>query len=722
MDGLKRKAEVQALRVKRIDVNGSAAPEGAPPMDDRYINRELSWLAFNRRVLAQADSARTPEMERLRFLAITASNLDEFFMIRYASLRVRALGAGKWKDPSGLTAAEQMRLVGEDAGRFMDEQMQVFAARGLPVLRAVGLHPLPADALTEPQKTWAGGYFSRFILPRLKAQPLKEEQHAVGIAGRALHMALFIEGKKGLSLASVCLPPDLKRVCPLPRALGDGMLLLEDIIALFARQLMPEAQLLGCYPFRVTRDEDFTIEDDDTAHDLLLETRESLKRRKTGDIVRLEVGDDMPDACVQKLLGALRMEGGQAYAVQGPIDLVFLQREIVSQKDLDAPRYPAFQSQTPWPDGEEKVSVLHRMRAGDIFLHHPYNSFDTVLQFVREAAADPRVLAIKQTLYRVSGNSPVIRTLCEAAEAGKHVTVLLELKARFDEENNMRWGEVLKHAGCEVIYGLPRLKTHSKITLVVRRERHGLRRYLHLGTGNYNDETARLYTDMGLLTCDPMLGEDAQSFFNMITGFSQEPSMRKLVYAPHMLRGELTEMINTEADNARAGKPSGIFAKMNSLVDPGIIQSLYDASEAGVPVRLIVRGICCLRPGVTPFSETIQVRSLIGRFLEHSRAFCFENGGAPRVFLSSADWMPRNLDRRVELMFPVEDESARERIRAALDLQWSDTVGCWEMRADAAYARITGDTPIDAQSALAFSEKPKEKKGTSKTEMQDSQK
>ena len=648
-----------------------------------YCNRELSWLGFNRRVLAKASEAAVPPLERIKFLAITATNLDEFFMVRYASLR--EIAGGVWRDPAGLTAAEQVRLIGEDVERFVAEQAAVYRDQAVPVLKEIGLFPVPAAALTPSQAKWATETFRREIKPRIALWgPGKPP-----VSGRRLHVGLLLAEKKAVAIYSV--PAEVPRTWPLPKALGDGMLLAEEMIVLGMQELSPAAR--ACVPFRITRDEDFTAEDGD---DLLLETQESLKRRKTGDIVRLEVAEGAPKGFVKKLTAALGARGHRTYVLPAPLDLGFLLREVYGVAGRDALRYPPFTPRPVFAD-DMQGSVFAALRKQDIFLHHPYDSFDAVLRFVRAAAVDSRVLAIKQTLYRIGGHSPVVRALCEAAEAGKQVTVLLELKARFDEENNMRWGEVLKRAGCEVLYGVPKLKTHSKITLVVRREKMGIRRYLHLGTGNYNDVTARLYTDMGLLTADEALGEDAQSFFNMITGFSKEPAMRKLIYAPHTLRPSLMALIEAEKEHARAGRPSGITAKMNSLVDPGIIEALYGAGGAGVPIKLIVRGACCLLPSAPGSGGMIEVRSIVGRFLEHSRAFCFENGGEPRVFLSSADWMPRNLNRRVELMFPVEDPVAKAQIIDVLSVQWRDTVGSFAMRADGSYRRVYGDVAVDAQ-------------------------
>ena len=675
---------------------------GDPALTPIYINRELSWLSFNRRVLQEAANPDNPPLEQLKFLSISASNLDEFFMVRFASLRASALAGNKTPDPCGLSPHEQLQLIAMDAQSFAAEQATVFHEHILPALAQAGLSLLSMREASAAQARWAEQCFAREILPKLSLTICEKSKPLPSIRSRLLHMGLFLLGEKKDEpiFATTPLPPSLPRTFRIPAALGEGILLLEDIVTAFAGQLAPGRRVTECWPYRVTRDADFTVPEDAHTDDLLIETKKSLSKRMTGDVVRLEVEASTPEDFVHVLRKLFSVPGNSVMTPRCPLNLTFLLKELYATEGLDALRYPSFKGHIPARLAEGKA-LFAALRAEDVFLHHPYDSFDAVLRFVRDAAADPRVLAIKQTLYRVSGNSPVIKALCDAAEAGKRVTVLLELKARFDEENNIRWGEVLERAGCDVIYGLPRVKTHSKITLVVRREGDGLKRYVHLGTGNYNDVTARLYTDMGLITADEALGVDAQAFFNMITGFSREPAMRKLIYAPKMLRSALAELIGRETANARAGLPSGITAKMNSLVDSKVIDLLYEASQAGVPIRLIVRGICSLRAGVPGLSENIAVHSIVGRFLEHSRAFRFENGGNPQIFLSSADWMPRNLNRRVELMFPVENPVARERIERVLDLQWRDTVKAWQMMPDGTYNRVPRAwDAVNAQEAL----------------------
>jgi len=675
-------------------------PEDTPVL---YTNRELSWLAFNRRVLAEAENSDNPPLERLKFLSISASNLDEFFMVRFASLRAQMLAGDDTPDPCGLTPGQQVRLMKEEAHRFMEEQARIYHGHILPVLSQVGLKPIAPREASDAQMSWAEQRFKRDILPKLTLSAPEKKQSLSSAAGRLLYMGIVLLGEKKDARIFVTTPihSSLPRAWRLPKALGEGIFLVEDIIAAFAGQLTPGSRVVGCWPYRLTRDADFTVPDNARGN-LLAETKKSLRKRVMGDVVRLEVDGDAPDAFVDTLCALFSIDPDCVFRIPAPVRLTFLLKELYGAKGFDALRYPPFAGRLPKAFDEGR-GLFAALREEDIFLHHPYVSFDAVLRFVREAAVDPRVLAIKQTLYRVSGNSPVIKALCDAAKAGKRVTVLLELKARFDEENNIRWGEVLSLAGCDVIYGLPRVKTHSKITLVVRREKDGLRRYVHLGTGNYNDVTAKLYTDMGILTADEALGRDAQAFFNMITGFSREPQMERLIYAPKMLRQALKELIQGETENARRGLPSGITAKMNSLVDQELIDLLYEASQAGVVIRLIVRGICCLRPGVKGLSDNIAVRSIVGRFLEHSRVFRFENGGAPRLFLASADWMPRNLNRRVELMFPIGRDAVAKRIENVLDLQWRDNVKAWELLASGAYRRVAraeGEKGVSAQEAL----------------------
>ena len=674
--------------------------QGLPSRDslNRFFNRELSWLRFNRRVLAEAANFENPALERLKYLSITASNLDEFFMVRFAYLRAQTLAGVKDTDPSGLTPQEQLVLVAQDAHRFMQEQLSVWETCVLPDISHAGLRPLLVESLDTRQLAWLERRLRKDIQPQLTLLAEDGQAGWPPVPGRQLLLALLLAGEKSKKpqLVLVLPSPALPRTWKPPKA--GGFVLLEQIVAHFAARLVPSRRVLGCWACRITRDADFTVSDAATG-DLLQEMEKSLRRRKTGDVVRLEVDARAPRPCIRRLMRAFCVPEEAVVLLDGPLNLTFLLKELYGTEGLDSLRYAPFTSRMP--ARLQGCPVMDAMQEGDIFLHHPYDSFGAVLRFVEEAAADPRVLSIKQTLYRVSGKSPVIRALCSAAEAGKRVTVLLEVKARFDEENNIRWGKLLEKAGCRVIYGVPSVKTHSKITLVARREGDGVRRYMHLGTGNYNDVTARQYTDMGLLTCDPVLGEDAAAFFNLITGFSRNPRMEKMVYAPKMLRSSLLSLIRTETENARAGLPCGISAKMNSLVDPEIIDVLYDASCAGVPVLLIVRGICCLRPGVPGLSQQIRVRSIVGRFLEHSRVFRFENGGDPRLYLSSADWMPRNLNRRLELMFPVEDAGARAQVEHVLDMQWKDEAKAWEMGPDGEYARVPrGAVALNAQEAL----------------------
>lgn len=684
--------------------------EDAPAVPIAYTNREMAWLAFNRRVMREADNPDNPLLERIFFLSITASNLDEFFMVRYASLRHKMLRGITTRDAAGLTPREQVRLIDRDARKLMEEQIDLLRHVLLPDMAREGMCIVPLRQLNAEQLRWVESSFRAEVLPCLTPFLWEGDAPFPQVAGRALQIGMLLRPtdsrdaqKRRPVLATLQVPAGMRRLWSLPRALGEGYVLIEEIIARFAAQLVPGYTVLDCCPYRVTRDADYTVGDDITKN-LVAETKKTVSKRKTGAIVRMEVDAGASGAFVRALCEALQVRTDTIYRIAGPLALTFLGSELYTQKKAHL-RYPPFSGRLPKALKTAR-SVFDVLRDGDIFLHHPYDSFDAVMRFVREAANDPRVLAINMTLYRVSSNSPVIRALCEAAEAGKRVTVLLELKARFDEENNIHWAEVLQRAGCEVLYGMPRLKTHSKIALIVRREEAGLARYMHLGTGNYNDVTARQYTDMGLLTCDEALGEDAQAFFNMITGFSKEPEMQRLIYAPRMLRVSLTALIEAEIAHAKAGRPCGITAKMNSLVDPGIIRLLYEAGAAGVPIRLITRGVCCLRAGVPGLSETIEVRSIIGRFLEHSRVFCFENGGQRRVYLSSADWMPRNLNRRIELMFPILDEDVQRQVCHVLDVQWRDNVKSWVMLPDGRYERVAREGKLVNAQEMLFSDGP----------------
>lgn len=696
------------------------------PKED-FFNRELSWLEFNQRVLDQAraeseDAARRhPVFERMKFLSITSSNLDEFFMVRVASLNDQYQAGYNRPDPSGLTPRMQLDAISRRAHDMVSDMYRVFRQQILPELRKSGIRLLADGQLTDGQRAYLDDYFEQQVYPVLTPMAVDSSRPFPLILSKSLNLGVLLEDEEypdEPSFATVQVPSVLDRVVYLPRGEGDGgvmAMLLEQVISRNVARLFPGRKVICCYPYRVTRNADMTI-DEEGAEDLLQEIEKSLKQRKWGAVIRLEIDHRADKRLLDTLTDALEVDPGFVFSIHGPLNLDFLMKSLYK---LDYPqlkyapysprRLDRAQSLKPAPGftpiepgaaaaHTEPATMFDRIAAGDVLLFHPYDSFEPVIDFIREAARDPNVLAIKQTLYRVSGDSPIVAALMEAAENGKQVTALLEVKARFDEENNIHWGKRLEQAGAHVIYGLVGLKTHSKITLIVRREGGRIRRYVHLGTGNYNDVTANIYTDHGLMTCRPDIGEDASAFFNMLTGYSEQTALKKLIAAPHMLRDRMTALIRRETEAARAGQRAGIFMKMNSLVDERIIAALYEASCAGVRVRLIVRGICCLVPGVPGVSDNICVRSIVGRYLEHSRAFIFRNGGDEEVYLASADMMPRNLNRRVELMFPVEDPALRLRIKKLLRAQWRDNVQARELAPDGRYYPVSGGkSPFSSQ-------------------------
>ena len=633
-----------------------------------FINRELSWLDFNTRVLEEAYEKDNPVLERCKFLGITASNLDEFFMVRVAGVREQVRSGYKEPDAAGLTPAEQLRLLSEKIHAFTEKQYNCLHRSLIPLLRQHDIFLLREEELDERQKEFVDAYFEDVLFPVLTPLAVDRSRPFPMLLNKSLNLAVRLEREGETAFAVVQVPSILPRLVELPCEQGRSFLPLESILIRHLEDLFELHRIQAAAAFRVTRNGDLAI--DEEAEDLLIEIQESIKKRKRGRPVRLELTRHCDPELREFLVDMLRVEEPDIYEETGPLDLTFCFRLSSLDDSLRlAPIEPV-----PAADFAGWDDPFAAIRERDCFVHHPYESFDAVVNFVRAAAEDPDVLAIKQTLYRVSGNSPIIAALIRAAENGKQVTVLVELKARFDEENNIHWALKLEEAGCHVVYGLAGLKTHCKILLVVRREEDGLRRYVHLGTGNYNDSTARQYTDMGMFTCRESFGADASSLFNVLTGYSRPPRYNRLVAAPDRLRSFFYERIDQEMENVRRGLPAGIFAKVNSLADPAMVVKLYEASEAGVPITLVVRGICCLTPGVPGVSENITVLSLVGQLLEHSRIFRFENGGNPKLYLGSADWMPRNLDRRVELVFPVEDERIRERVEEVIRLTTEDTV------------------------------------------------
>ena len=654
-----------------------------------FINRELSWLEFDARVLGEAEDVLNPLFERLKFLSITASNLDEFFMVRVASLKDMVNAGYTKKDIAGMTAAEQLAALDERTHAFVKRQYKIYNDELVPALAREGFHIIGShEELTHEQEIFVDKYFHEDVYPVLTPMAVDSSRPFPLIRNKTLNIAALLKkknGDDGTEFATVQVPSVLPRFVRLPGE-QDTIILLEEIIERNIDKLFLNYDILCAYPYRIMRNADLSIDEEDAA-DLLKEIEKQLKKRQWGQAIRLEVQGNIDKQLLKRLKSELNITDSDIYRIDGPLDLTFLMKLYGSfdYAKLKTPKYmPA-----PVPELMNGKNIFEAVREGDILLHHPYQTFDPVVDFVRQAANDPGVLAIKQTLYRVSGNSPIVAALAAAAENGKQVSVLVELKARFDEENNIIWARKLEQAGCHVIYGLVGLKTHSKITLVVRREEDGIRRYVHLGTGNYNDSTAKLYCDMGLFTCSPAIGEDATAVFNMLSGYSEPVGWNKLSLAPLWLRDRFHYLVEREIRHAKEGQEAHIIAKMNSVCDKDIIELMYKASKAGVKIELIVRGICCLIPQLEGVSENITVRSIVGTFLEHSRIFYFENGGNPEIYMASADWMSRNLDRRVEIMFPVEDAKLKKEVQHILDVQLADNVKAQLMQPDGSYVRVS---------------------------------
>lgn len=682
-------------------------------VEQPYINRELSWLEFNLRVLGEARNVENPLFERLNFLAITCSNLDEFFMVRAGSLHELSRVSPQSTDITGMTAREQLEEIVNYVKYFNKKQYSTYHRQLLPALAKVGIHIVRSEQLTITQREYLADYFQEEIFPVLTPIAVDSSRPFPLIANRSIYLYVGFEESEEITgfddyrpFALIQIPQVLPRLIRLNEA-PNTFILLEDVIKLFIGEMFPHLTVRETVCFRITRNADFAIEEDEI-DDLLVEIEDKLKLRRRGEVIRLEIDKKVSNE-VQELFVDLLGKPDAIIKIKGPLDLKFVSQLPALYRSFNGEQVLNFAPFTPSVPPElvdflerEPSAIFAEIARGDILLHHPYQSFDSVVRLIEQAAADPRVLAIKQTLYRVSGNSPIIGALIKAAEQGKQVLVLVELKARFDESNNIHWARRLERAGCHVIYGVKKLKTHSKITLIVRREETGIRRYVHLGTGNYNDQTAKLYTDLGLLTCRDDIGEDATAFFNMLSGYTVPESWRQLVPAPRLLKNRLIQLLDREIRYAQRGERSYVIAKMNSLSDREMIDKLYAASQAGVKILLIVRGICCLRPGVKNLSENIRIHSIVGRFLEHSRIFYFYNNGEPRIFLSSADWMTRNLSRRVELMFPVDSPACRSRIEDILALQMSDTERAHRLKSDGSYERIDrrGRVRLDSQNVM----------------------
>jgi polyphosphate kinase len=704
--GLRAEA-AEVVRTSRLDPADSV-PEGdleevrveaasdLPP--DRYSNRELSWLEFNTRVLSLAEDPDQPLLERVKFLAIFASNLDEFYMVRVAGLKRRADMGLQVTSADGLLPAEVLANLAKCTSEVAARHALCFRDEVEPALAAEGIHIRRWDALDEEEKARLGDYFRAKVFPVLTPLAVDPAHPFPYISGLSLNLAVLVRGDGGAHLfARVKVPNNVPRFVVVSQNAAEAEFLpLEELIAAHLPMLFPGMEVIEHHLFRVTRNADFEVEED-RDEDLLQALERELARRRFGPAVRLEVTDTMDPQILDLLLSELEIGGEDVVEVPGLLDLASLMAlyDLERPELKDEPFVPATHPRLS--EGETPKSVFATLREGPVLVHHPYDSFATSVQrLIEQAAADPGVLAIKQTLYRTSGDSPIVNALIDAAEAGKQVVVVVEIKARFDEEANIEWARRLEQAGCHVIYGLVGLKTHCKTALVVRQEHGVIRRYCHIGTGNYNPRTARIYEDLGILTADPRVGADLTDLFNTLTGYSRQTTYRRLMVAPHGIRSGLIEKIRREARHAAAGRVSGIRIKVNALVDEQIIDALYEASIAGVPVDLLVRGICALRPGVPALSENVRVRSIVGRFLEHSRVMSFTNAGDPEWWIGSSDLMHRNLDRRVEVLLQVCDEIAHQQLAGVFDAAMAPDVRCWELGGDGRWSR-TGTRDFHAE-------------------------
>lgn len=667
----------------------------------KFLNRELSWLEFNERVLEEAQDLRNPLFERLKFLAITCSNLDEFFMVRVASLNDQILAGYTKKDPSGLLPKQQIEKINKRIHTMVFDKYNTYSRSILPALKKEGIYFRKPKSLTERQIDFTRKYYNNQVYPVLTPMVVDKSRPFPLILNKSLNIAILIKSDEDSEpvFATVQVPSVLSRFVALPSEQDKNeFILLEDIIKMNAKSLFIGHEIIDMACYRISRNADLSI-DEEGAEDLLEEIEQSIKKRKWGNSVRLEFEKRMKKEILDIIISESDAFEGGVYSISGPLDLTFLMKFY----QLEGYESLKFQNRVSLPSiNLKEKEIFEAIKERDIILHHPFESFDIVVDLVKKAAQDENVLAIKQTLYRVSGRSPIIEALATAAENGKQVTVLVELKARFDEENNIIWAKRLEKAGCHVIYGLVGLKTHCKLLLIVRKEEDGIKRYVHMGTGNYNDVTAKFYTDTGLLTSNPYIGSDASAIFNMLSGYSQISRLDKLEMAPTGLRKKLELLIKNEIRNAKEGYPAKIIVKMNSLVDESLISLLYDASNAGVKINLIIRGICCLVPGLEGMSENIEVRSIVGKLLEHSRIFYFYNNGDEKIFMSSADWMPRNLDRRVELIFPIEDSANKQRIKNILNIYLNDTEKTRILSKNGSYYRVDkrGKEPLNAQEFL----------------------
>lgn len=654
---------------------------------ENFFNRELSWLEFNQRVLDEAKDNTNPLLERLKFLAISSSNLDEFFMVRVGSLYSQIQAGFEEREVSGLTPAEQIDKILHRVRKMVEDQYKTYEHL-YDHLGSKNIRILKYDMLNEEQLKFVNDYYKNILYPVLTPMVIDSGRPFPLLLNKTLNIGVMLKGNKSEQeiFATIQVPSVLERFVPIPGAQGENFVLLEDVIKNHISELFGFKVLTtACY--RITKNADLSL-NEEGAEDLLETIEESLKQRRWGLAVRLEIENTNDNRIINKLEQEFEICDNQIFSISGPIDLTFINKlySIKGYKDLK------FGPMKSLPIKElQGCDIFQAISKKDIFLHHPYESFSSVVKLVEAASHDEKVLAIKQTLYRVSGNSPVIAALSKAAENGKQVTVLVELKARFDEENNIHWARQLEKAGCHVIYGVIGLKTHSKILLIVRKEKKGIKRYVHLGTGNYNDVTAKFYTDIGILTSKPEYGEDASVIFNMLSGYFRPENMSKITIAPYGLRKKLEYLVERELEYARKGKPAKIIAKMNSLVDKKLIAALYKASQAGVKVTLVIRGVCCLKPGVKGLSDNIKVRSIVGRYLEHSRIYYFFNDGKEDIYISSADWMYRNLDKRVETMTIIEEPIIKKELKEMLELYIKDNVKSRVLLQDGSYTKVEAE-------------------------------
>jgi len=672
--------------------------------DDRkyFLNRELSWLSFNNRVLEEAIDRNNPILERLKFLAITGSNLDEFFMIRVAGLKEQVNAGYSGKDPSGLTAKEQLRMISEEVHSMGKKQYNTLNRSIIPGLKKHKIFFPNIKELNKKQEEFIDGYFKSTVFPVITPMAIDQSRPFPLLPNKSLNQAVLLESEDKQELfAMVQVPSILPRYIRIPSKLDETILIpMEKIIKKHMHTLFNGFKIIAVNPFRITRNADLSF-DEEEAQDLLEEIQKSLIQRKRGFPVRLEIEKDSSPRVKLLLKEMLSVEEEDIYEFSGPIDVSSFMK-IATMDGFEEAKFKKF---TPCPIPElMDEEIFDTLSEKDILLHHPFDTFDHVVDFLKHASEDPDVLAIKQTLYRVSGNSPIVEYLIRAAENGKQVTVLVELKARFDEENNIQWAKKLEKAGCYVVYGLVGLKTHCKVLLVVRREKYGIKRYVHLSTGNYNDSTAKLYTDIGMFTSNENYGYDASALFNVLTGYSLPPEWKKLSVAPTGLRAKFVELIETEIKNAKNGKEARIIIKCNSLLDKEIIEKLYEASASGVKIDLIIRGICAIKPGIEKISENIRVISIVGKYLEHSRIYYFHSNSDTKIFLSSADLMPRNLDRRIEILIPVESDDLKKELEIILDMCLKDTEKARMEDSNGNYGKIDkrGKKSFNVQNELGY--------------------